>query len=325
MLDILAYGVPVMDLLVNIDHPVAPDESIDINQTSWQYGGKVSTGIVAAARLYPGDYAMAGVTGGVIGQLIRHEFVRHGIDVSHLKHYPDRQSQFCVCMSILSNKSRNLMIHRQDAPYPSTEELDAAFIQSATYLFLADARPYSIQAAKIAHQAQTKVVYDADKYYPEGMPEMLAECDYLISSEFTHAHLFPNQVPTAYTLQQMQKMARKEAVVVVTLGEKGLVGIDETGGFFALPAYPVEVVDTTGAGDVFHGAFIAALLRQMPVQEACRFASAAAAIKCTRIGGRACIPTYEVCRAFMETGVIDYTELDQRIEYYSQPPFIAKV
>ena len=50
-MDVIAYGIPVMDLLINIDHGLAPNESIDINQTSWQYGGKVSTGLVATKLL----------------------------------------------------------------------------------------------------------------------------------------------------------------------------------------------------------------------------------------------------------------------------------
>ena len=78
-MDVIAYGIPVMDLLINIDHGLAPNESIDINQTSWQYGGKVSTGLVATKLLCDCECSMAGTTGGMFGRLIRREFERHGI------------------------------------------------------------------------------------------------------------------------------------------------------------------------------------------------------------------------------------------------------
>ena len=89
-------------------------------------------------------------------------------------------------------------------------------------------------------------------------------------------------------------------------------------GFFTLPAYQVEVVDTVGAGDVFHGAFIAGLLQGYTTKETARLASAVSAVKCTRIGGRAGIPDWETVREFMETGRIDYREIEERIQYYKR-------
>lgn len=320
-MDVIAYGIPVMDLLINIDHSLAPNESIDINQTSWQYGGKVSTGLVATKLLSQCECSMAGTTGGMFGTLIRKEFERHGIDVSHLRHDEEKESQFCVCMSVLSNSTRNILVKRSTVQNYTPEEIrdQAEFIQSASYVFLADSKPYSIEVGRVAHQGKGKVVYDADRYYEEGMPEMLAECDYLISSEFVYEHLFGKSEDWEENLKKMREMCQPNAVVIVTLGEKGLVGLDENG-FFKLPAYRVNVVDTTGAGDVFHGAFLAGLVKGMDVRKACQYASAAAAIKCTRIGGRAGIPTEKVCLQFIETGEIDYTEIDERVTYYQNPP-----
>jgi len=102
---------------------------------------------------------------------------------------------------------------------------------------------------------------------------------------------------------------------VFTFGEKGCVGLDREG-FFRLPAFQVEAQDTVGAGDVFHGAFLAALLKGYSLKECARYASGTSAIKCTRIGGRAGIPNEQVLEQFLRTGIIDYTEIDQRVEYY---------
>ena len=89
-------------------------------------------------------------------------------------------------------------------------------------------------------------------------------------------------------------------------------------GYFELPAYQVEVVDTVGAGDVYHGAFLAGLLQGWTVEKTAQFSSAVSAIKCTRIGGRAAIPDMETVKDFMETGEINYTEIDRRVEFYKR-------
>ena len=88
--------------------------------------------------------------------------------------------------------------------------------------------------------------------------------------------------------------------------------------FFDAPAFRVDVVDTVGAGDVFHGAFVAGLLQGWSVKDICRFASAVSAIKITRQGGRAGIPDMKTVQHFLETGEIDYKEIDERVKFYGR-------
>ena len=102
-----------------------------------------------------------------------------------------------------------------------------------------------------------------------------------------------------------------------TFGEKGCIGMTK-GGYFELPVYKVDVVDTVGAGDVYHGAFLAGLLKGYSAEYTAKLASAVSAIKCTRIGGRAGIPDLETAQHFMETGVINYTDIDARVEFYKR-------
>ena len=94
------------------------------------------------------------------------------------------------------------------------------------------------------------------------------------------------------------------SAVVFTFGSKGCRGLDKEG-YFELPAFRVPVVDTVGAGDTFHGAFFYGLTHGYSLKETARFASAVSAIKCTCIGGRAGIPTPDITKKFLETGVID--------------------
>ena len=106
-------------------------------------------------------------------------------------------------------------------------------------------------------------------------------------------------------------------IVIFTFGAEGCKGLYEDH-YFDIPAIPVEVVDTTGAGDVFHGAFDYFYLQGYNPEECARLCTGVSAIKCTRPGGRSGIPTLDVLHKFLETGVIDYTEIDERVAHYEK-------
>ena len=320
-MDVIACGNTVMDIIVNIDHRPEANETMDVKGLSWQYGGKVATGIVAAARLSERPCAIMGTIGGPSGQFIRRDFIRHNVDVSHLLEDETGHSQLCIAIAIDEDDSRNFYNKRSKLDKLTPEQVDESFLSQAQYLLLADPLPSSLQAAKYARYHDVKVVYDADRYYPSGMPEIMREVDYLIPSEYTYKTIFPKGGDIQENLKELQKMAAPHASVIVTFGERGLHGYDRDG-YFSLPAFKVEAVDTTGAGDVFHGAFIAGLLRGMDTRTSAHYASAASAIKCTRIGGRAGIPTHDVVLEFMKSGRIDYTEIDRRVDYYEQMPIL---
>ena len=121
----------------------------------------------------------------------------------------------------------------------------------------------------------------------EAALRLLPLCDYIVVSE-----LFGQAVTGQYDLARAARtlQERYNGVVVVTAGEQGSwCATDDE--LFHTPAFAVEVVDTTGAGDVFHGGLLYALLDGRPLRGALRFASATAALKCRLPGGRAGIPT----------------------------------
>lgn len=168
------------------------------------------------------------------------------------------------------------------------------------------------KAASIAKKSGAKIFVDADSYSPELM-EFIPEIDIFVASEFVYREMFADH---AYEKNCRQVMALGPEIAAFTFGEKGVAGVSSQG-FFRIPAFTVEVVDTVGAGDDFHGAFLAGLLHEdWSVAFVARFASAVSAIKCTRIGGRAGVPSMETVMRFLETGEIDYTEIDKRVDYY---------
>jgi sulfofructose kinase len=129
------------------------------------------------------------------------------------------------------------------------------------------------------------------------MDELLKSVEYpIVSESFCHKFLKVNNYRTA--IDRLLKYGSKAAVV--TCGKNGCYGGDETGIYY-IPAFPVTIVDTTGAGDVFHGAFIFGLLNNWKLEKTLTFASATAAIKCTKLGGRSGIPDLTAVNKFIES------------------------
>jgi ribokinase len=120
------------------------------------------------------------------------------------------------------------------------------------------------------------------------MDELLSLTDVLIASERFAAEMGSGAL--AESLKRLH--AKGPKTVVITIGEEGSVGMenDET---YIVPATAVQAADTTGAGDVYHGAFIYGMLKDWGLRERMRFANVAAALKCRSLGGRAGIPTLE--------------------------------
>ena len=148
------------------------------------------------------------------------------------------------------------------------------------------------------------MVLDADSLSrPQDMGALLRATDYLIASKVFAEALTGLTSPS----EAAEVLAGYgSSVTVVTLGEEGSLTL-AGGRSFHTPAFPVDVVDTTGAGDVYHGAFIFGLLREWPLEKTAEFASAVAAMSCTRLGGRQGIPTLDEAISFL---------LDRKTEHF---------
>jgi sugar/nucleoside kinase (ribokinase family) len=144
-----------------------------------------------------------------------------------------------------------------------------------------------LQAATWAREAGMPVVMDIDAVQDDLTPKLLCLVDYLIaSSDFAND---PHELADKYGCP----------VVGITFGGKGAVFLDH-GRMLESPAFKVPVVDTTGAGDVFHGAFLYGLLQKWPLEEIIRFSHAAAALNCMHIGARGGIPTLVDVKEFLQ-------------------------
>ncbi len=155
--------------------------------------------------------------------------------------------------------------------------------------------PAVARAAAIARSHGIPVTVDVDTIY-HGFDRVLPHVDYLVAS---------SEFPTAWTGQSdpfkaLELMQREYGmkVAAMTLGAHGALA-RENGEFFYSPAFVVNCVDTTGAGDVFHGAFCYAVLQEMPMRDALEFSNAMAALNCTALGARGGIRGLEEIRGLM--------------------------
>ena len=155
--------------------------------------------------------------------------------------------------------------------------------------------------------------YDGDGY-SEQAQQFLPEIDVFIGSEFYYTKLFGDSEEYEKNLRSV--MEKGPRIVVFTLGDKGSVVAWKDGYYFA-PGYKVKVVDTLGAGDVYHGGFLYAMMEEkLPPDQCAQFANAVSAIKCTGIGGRAATPTLQMVKDFMATGECDRSLIEEKTKLY---------
>ena len=320
MPDVVGYGTSVMDLSLLLFSQPVPDEACPVKEMSWQFGGAVGNGLCATRLLSGASCGMVGPYGGNTGKLIKQDFLWHGIDVSQMFECAGKKSRLTAVLSFEDISARSFCNVPNTMPPIEAENVDLSYLSGAKFIFVHRADAGSIKAARYACENGIKVMMDAD-IRTDTIEQILPFVDYCIASEKCFNALFP-EGGIQENLKSLRKMLAPGALAMVTRGSKGLSAIDGEG-YFTLPIFDIKVSDTAGCGDIFHGAFIAGLLRGMDNRACAKYASGASTIKATRIGCHAGIPTHDVLMRFLETGEIDYQKIDERVEHYSEIPVLA--
>ena len=312
-MDIVGIGRPCMDILTVVQSLPKPDSGSGILDFSRQGGGNVATAMAAAARL-GARAGFIGLSGSCIhGKALREDFEYNGVDISHSATIEGEPSDFAIILSDLETRGRSIMYKGGGIRGLEVGDLDREYITSAAFLHLEGCGEAERAAAGWMRAAGKKVSFDVSRHSRQ-IDDFTPNIDIFVASGFYCRSAFGDGGD--YEKYCKAIAGRGPETVIFTLGEKGCVGYCESEGFFVEEAFEVDAFDTLGAGDVYHGAFLAGLAKGMGVRQSARFANAVSAVKVCHIGGRAGIPTFEAAEKFMETGEADDAEIKQRVRRY---------
>jgi sugar/nucleoside kinase (ribokinase family) len=292
-----ANSVDFVHLLPGYPQPFGSFAKMKIRRQEILCGGQMATAMSACVS-FGLRAKYVGVTGtDDNGRRVRRELERRGIDLTDLI-IRDAQNQFAVILVDETNGDRIVLWDRDDKLMLRERDLPGDAIAQARILHVDDVdQPAAILAAQLARAHDVPVTSDIDRL-TDRTPELIASVTIPIFAEHVATRLTGLHDHAAALGAVRQAHHR---LVCVTLGERGAIAVDDAGQYFA-PAFAVDAVDTTGAGDVFRAGFIYAFLQGWPTADILRFANAAAAVSCTRLGALGGIPSLAEVEALIASG-----------------------
>lgn len=288
---VLGVGHCTLDYLGVVDRFVEPDFKREFEQFSTQGGGAAATAVVALARWEVPTRFVGKVGSDSRGSEIERTLAEEGVDTANLVHQPGGVSQLSMILIEASTGRKNTYVTRGSVVPLTKSEVPMSVLDDVSVL-LCDCTHLEVelQLMRAAKERGITVVLDASDMTAD-IREAVAHTDYLVASE-----RFASQFAGVGELDSLCRalLEKGPSNAIVTLGNDGSVGMStEDRTLVRQPAHPVEVFDTTGAGDVFHGAIIYAVLQGWDLARTLSFANAAAAVACEGIGGRSSIATVE--------------------------------
>jgi ribokinase len=305
MAEIIVVGSLNMDLVITADRMPLPGETIPGRSFQTIPGGKGANQAVAAARL-GSPVAMAGRIGDDdFGAALVENLDRQGVDASPIQ--VDGEAATGIALIIVDERGENSIVVAGGANLRmSPRDVDklAGLWPQAKLLLL----QFEVPMETIAHAMAMAALHGVQVILNPApartvSPQFLAQADYLVPNEIEAAMLTGVKVRD---LASAEEAARKlqgygVPVVIITLGEKGALAVSGEEAFH-VPAWRVDAVDTTAAGDAFNGGLAAALNQGLALREAVRYATCAGTLAATRFGAQTSLPTAGEVQAFCEKG-----------------------
>lgn len=303
--DVLGLGIVAVDDILLVERYPAPDTKVRVIRRDRQCGGLTATALVAASRL-GARAAFAGSLGDdELSRFAAGRLGAEGIDLSMMRVLDGARPCHSTIVVDAAAKTRTILFSMEGFVGADEGWPPADAIRSTRVLFVDHGGVAGmIRAASIAREAGVPVVADLEREEDPRFGELLALVDHPILSRDFARRIAGEEDPGRAALRLLARGpegTRGAETVVVTAGAAGAfwASADEPDRVRHQPAFPVRVADTTGCGDVFHGAYAAELARGRGAAERIRFASAAAAIKATAPGGQAGIPTEAAVRSWL--------------------------
>lgn len=288
-IQVFGLGQCCIDFLARIESYPSPDSKCEFSGLIVQGGGPVATALVALSR-WGLSCAVAGVVGDDdFGSQIRQELAQEGMDVSGLQVRKGGNSQFSFIVAEPGLGQRTVFWRRPTGAPPTPDEIDYELLRRAEVFYTDGLFPAAtLNAAKAANEAGVPIVVDAGSLR-DGLLDLAAVSDHFIAAE-PFADSFAGRADPLDACHRVAELG--SSVVGVTLGARGYVALAE-GVEIVRSAYPVEAVDTTGCGDIFHAGYTYGLLKGWNVEKRLDFGAWAASRVALELGGRSAIPAPE--------------------------------
>jgi sulfofructose kinase len=308
--DVVGVGLNATDTMLIVPHFPAYAGKVPFQEEFLCPGGQVASAMVACAHLGLRTKYIGAIGDDERGRIQIESLQGTGINLDHVQIRRNCANQSAYIIIDRSTGERTVLWRRDECLRIDPDQIGPEQIACARLLHIDGHDTSAVaHAAALARRHGIPVTVDVDTIY-HGFDRVLPNIDYLVaSSEFPAAWTGVNDPFLALeTIQNEFGMK----VAAMTLGAHGALA-RENGRFFYSPAFVVNCVDTTGAGDVFHGAFCYAVLQEMPMRDALDFSNAMAALNCTALGARGGI-----------RGPGDVRTLMARAERRSHPEFAAR-
>jgi sulfofructose kinase len=294
--DVLGIGLNATDTLLLVDEFPQYAGKVPFVRELLSPGGQVATAIVACARLGLRAKYIGTIGDDPRGCMQRESLEGTGVDSGGLIVRSGCPNQTAYIVIDQRTGERTVLWQRADCLRLTPAEIRPEDIANARMLHLDG---YDIEAAacaaSLAHEHGISVSLDVDTVYP-GFDCVLKNVDYLVAGSGWPGKWTGEPDPFAALSRLRREYGLR--VSAMTLGDHGALALCDEGWAYSA-AFEVRCADTTGAGDVFHGAFCYAMLFGMPLEKALEFSNAAAALNCTAIGARGHIPTLDEVRGIL--------------------------
>jgi sulfofructose kinase len=296
--DVLGIGLNATDTLLLVEEFPQYAGKVPFARELLSPGGQVATAVVACARLGLRAKYIGTIGDDLRGCMQRESLEGTGVDSSGLIVRSGCPNQTAYIVIDQRTGERTVLWQRAECLRLSPGEIHPEDIRSTRLLHIdgydIDAAAY---AASLAREQGVAVSLDVDTVYP-GFDSVLKNVDFLVAGS-GWPYKWTGDADPFVALSRLRREYGLR-VSAMTLGDHGALALCDDGWAYSA-AFEVSCADTTGAGDVFHGAFCYAMLAGMPIQNALEFSNAAAALNCTAIGARGHIPTLDEVHGVIAT------------------------
>lgn len=290
--DVLAVGLASYDISLFVDEFPRENSKMETHDMIEQGGGPAANAAYLLS-LWGVACAFAGLVGDdVEGQRILDEFKLVGTQLCLVDASPGHATAVSVILVNTTNGSRTIV--NRKVPLGTLRLASAKLQQIRPRVLLFDGHELEASLSALGAYPDALSILDAGSLR-QGTKVLAGKVKYLVASE--RFALQVSRMADVATddaqrecLRRVRTIAREDAIIVITMGSRGLI-YEDAGTFGYVPAFPVRAVDTTAAGDIFHGAFAFGVLRGCSFSDTLTMATLAAGMSVQRRGGRQSVPT----------------------------------